>query len=81
LKSSGQPCGPNGAPERGREEGHHEGRHEGGEGTLRMQIDLKFGGLPTWVDQRLKAATDEQLNTWSSRILTARSIDTLFNDE
>jgi len=68
-------------PERWEEKGRHEGRHEGVEGTLRMQIDLKFGGLPAWVDQRLKEATDEQLNTWSARILTADSIDTLFNDE
>ncbi len=64
--------------EEGRHEGREEGRHEGVEGMLRKQIELKFGELPAWADERLKQASDEQLDNWVARILTADSLDALF---
>jgi predicted transposase YdaD len=66
--------------QKGRQEGRQEGRHEGVEGMLRKQIELKFGELPAWVDERLKQASDEQLDTWVARILTADSLDALFTE-
>jgi hypothetical protein len=55
-------------------------RHQGVEGTLRKQIVLKFGGLPTWADVRLEQASDAQLDTLVAKILTANSLDELFDD-
>ncbi|MCG5526272.1 hypothetical protein LRB11_15250, partial [Ectothiorhodospira haloalkaliphila] len=62
----------------GREEGREEGRHAGLEGLLRTQLAFKFGELPTWVDERLSAASDEQLGVWGTRLLTANTLDELF---
>ncbi|MDZ7852554.1 MAG: Rpn family recombination-promoting nuclease/putative transposase [Halomonas sp.] len=67
--------------EKGLHEGRQEGRHEGVEGTLRKQIELKFGGVPAWADERLAHASDQQLDTWVARILTADSLDNLFAEE
>ena len=57
------------------------GRHEGVEGTLRKQINLKFGELPEWADQRLKSATDEQLDEWVMQILSADSLTALLGEQ
>ncbi|WP_404297300.1 hypothetical protein [Halomonas sp.] len=47
--------------------------------ALCRQISLKFGEIPAWVDERLKQASDEQLDTWVARILTANTLDEVFN--
>ena len=47
-----------------RAEGMQKGMHEGVEGMLRKQIQLKFGPIPSWADQLIAAATDEQLDVW-----------------
>ncbi|MBB3192212.1 hypothetical protein [Halomonas cerina] len=67
-----------GRVERLRTEGMQPGRHEGVEGTLRKQIELKFGDLPAGAVEHLKQTNDEQLDTWVTRILTADSFDALF---
>ncbi|MFD2190285.1 Rpn family recombination-promoting nuclease/putative transposase [Pistricoccus aurantiacus] len=61
-------------------EGLEKGRQEGLVGALRVQLGLKFGELPTWADDKLNAATDEQLNLWIARILTVDSLEALFAD-
>ncbi|CAM3443932.1 Rpn family recombination-promoting nuclease/putative transposase [Halomonas lysinitropha] len=55
-----------------------EGRQEEALRILSKQIGLKFGELPEWAEQRLEQATPEQLEDWSSDILTANSLDELF---
>ncbi len=67
-----------GLVERLQTESMQKGRHEGVEGMLRKQIELKFSELPPWVDERLKQASDEQLDTWVARILTATTLDEVF---
>ncbi|MFC4260087.1 hypothetical protein ACFOZ5_13770 [Marinobacter lacisalsi] len=64
----------------GVEEGMQKGMHEGVEGTLRKQIQLKFGPIPAWADERLKAATDEQLDRWVINILAAESLEALLGE-
>lgn len=54
-----------------------EGHHEGVEGTLRKLINLKFGELPDWADERLASSTDDQLDNWVAQILTAESLEAL----
>ncbi len=64
----------------GRQEGRLEGRHEGFAGLLRAQLALKFGELPPWVDDKLAAASDEQLGIWGTRLLSAESLDEVFEE-
>ncbi|CAO1661830.1 Transposase (putative) YhgA-like domain-containing protein [Halomonas sp. NYA30] len=45
---------------------------------LTKQMKLKFGELPEWVQKRLDSATPEQLDAWGEHILTANSLDELF---
>ena len=66
--------------ERERQKWRQEGRQEGQEGTLRKQITLKFGDVPAWADERLAQASDEQLNVWVARILTADSLEGLLGE-
>ena len=65
--------------EQGIERGIEKGLHKGVEGTLRKQIQLKFGPVPAWADERLTAATDEQLDHWVARILSAERLEDLFS--
>jgi len=53
-------------------------RHEGFAGLLRLQLAFKFGELPSWVEEKLASASDEDLNAWGTRMLTANSLDELF---
>ena len=54
------------------------GRLQGVAKALSYQLSLRFGTLPTWVDERLYAASEDQLMAWISRALTATSLDDLF---
>ncbi|MFE8032998.1 Rpn family recombination-promoting nuclease/putative transposase [Thiohalocapsa marina] len=68
-----------------RQEGHQEGRQEGEslalQRVLSRQIQLKFGALPDWAEQRLAQATLQQLEDWSAAILFADSIEALLGGQ
>ena len=66
--------------EAGRREGAEVGRREGLPRILKAQIELKFGVVPAARLRDLEAASFEQLETWSRRILTAETLDQLFGD-
>lgn len=59
----------------GRSEGRHEGRAEGRAETLLQLLTLKFGPLPQTVRDTVQAAGADQLETWTTRILTAQTLD------
>ena len=63
---------------KGMQQGMQQGRLQGVAKALSYQLSLRFGTLPTWVDERLYAASEDQLMTWISRALTATSLDDLF---
>lgn len=72
--------------EKGRSEGLSEGRKEGrkegrsnGEALLRLQLGRRFGLLPAWVDQRLRAAREAELEEWALRVLTSERLDQIFS--
>ncbi len=56
---------------RGRTEGRTEGRRE----TLTRQLITRFGPLPSWASERVEQASDEQLETYLDKILTAPSLE------
>ncbi len=63
------------------DKGRAEGRAEGEVAVLLRQITRKFGVPPTAVQDRLSAATPEQLQRWEARILDATSLEELFATE
>ena len=65
--------------EQGIEKGRSVGRGEGQRDTLRALLRLKFGAeaAATW-DTRLAAASSEDLNRWTEKILTASTPEALF---
>ena len=62
----------------GRQEGIQQGMHQGYAKALALQLRLRFGAVPQWVDTRLAQASEEQLMDWMGRILTASSLSELF---
>jgi len=61
-------------------EGRQEGRQEAAVAMLQGQLTRKFGSLPESIQQRLKAATTADLETWSLSILDATSLDEVFGN-
>ncbi len=64
--------------EEGRETGRQEGREEGARRLLTKQLQLKFGELDAAAEARLGAASLAELEAWSERVLTAESVDAVF---
>ncbi len=60
-------------------EGHKEGLAEGlKEGKLALLTEFavdKFGPLPSWVEERLHNASEEQLQQWSKSLLKAETLE------
>ena len=62
---------------KGMEKGLEKGLHEGMEGMLRKQVQLKFGPIPLWADERISTATNEQLEIWVTAILSEDTLEAL----
>ena len=60
--------------------GKLEGRLEGGTTLLEHQLMKRFGPISVSTHARLKAATEDQLQTWAERILDAHSLTEVFSD-
>jgi len=43
--------------------------------TLRRQLKAKFHSVPKWANERLDAATSEQIERWSTKILRAETLE------
>lgn len=65
--------------EEGRKEGREEGRKEGEAHALLRQLEVKFGPPPAELATRVRSAPTEQLDIWLMRILTADSIEQVFD--
>ena len=65
--------------EKGRSEGLSEGHSNGEADVLRLQLGRRFGLLPAWVDQRLSAAREAELEEWALRVLTSERLDQIFS--
>ncbi|WP_431066293.1 DUF4351 domain-containing protein [Methylotuvimicrobium sp.] len=61
-----------------REEGRKEGRQEGETQTLTKQLQLKFGELPAWAEEKINQADKTQLDQWVERILFVDTLEQLF---
>ena len=59
------------------DQGKAEGKAEAKLETLRTLLDLKFGHLPDWANQRLTKATQQQLDRWLPKVLTADALESV----
>jgi hypothetical protein len=62
-----------------RREGREEGRLETLRGTLHKLVLLKFGEPTNEYKQRIEAASIEELDSYVERVLTAKTVDALFD--
>ena len=63
----------------GRIEGRQEGRQEGELRILKKLLERRFGTLTTTLQERLNNATEADLDRWTDAVLTAATIDDVFN--
>ncbi len=64
----------------GQLEGEIKGRLEGEIKVLKRQLVRRFGpSLPGWVDERLRDASEEDLEQWADAVLAADSIHAVFD--
>lgn len=64
--------------ERGIQKGRAEGIQAGQRETLTRLLTLKFGPLPSAAAERLGSATHDELAAYTLRVLTAQSLDAVF---
>jgi len=63
---------------RGLKEGKQEGEQKGESHLLRRMVEKRFGSLPAWVEDRLRACSIEELERIGDRFVDAASLDELF---
>ncbi len=64
--------------ERGVTQGREEGLREGQQRLIAQQLEAKFGPLSAETLSKLQDGTQEELDTWAKRLLTAASLDEVF---
>ena len=55
------------------------GRVEGQYSLLKRLLERRFGLLPEWVSEKLKSAKSKDLEAWADAILTAPTLEAVFN--
>ncbi len=63
-----------------RQEGYLEGIQEGEAWVVLRQLRLKFGPLEPEVEAQVRSADPDRLLDWSERVLTAKSLQEVFQD-
>ena len=63
----------------GMAKGVEKGRVEGQSRLLRRQLERRFGVLPSWATEQLANASEQQLEAWGEAILTAPTLEAVFN--
>ena len=64
--------------EQGIEQGLEQGRMQGKAELLHRLLTLKFGSVPADVAGRVASATDEELANWANRVLSASTLESVF---
>lgn len=61
--------------------GISKGRQEGEVALLMRQLQRRFGSLPSWAEEKMRAANTSALETWGDRILDAKTLEAVFKGE
>ena len=61
-----------------REEGREQGREQGRQELVLRLLAIRFGQLPDSVSLRVRSAVEDKLDLWAEKILTATSLDEVF---
>lgn len=78
-KQEGMELGMEQGREQGMKQGVVKGVHIGEVRLLRLVLQRRFGAdLPKWVEERLDAASVEQLEAWTERALEVKSLQAVF---
>lgn len=64
---------------KGMAKGVEKGRVEGESRLLRRLLERRFGVLPSWASEQLANASEQQLEAWGEAILTAPTLEAVFN--
>ena len=62
-------------------EGRVEGRVEGESKLLKRQLERRFGALPAWAIEKLSSASEQTLDAWGEAVLTASTLEAVFNTD
>ena len=65
----------------GMQQGMQQGEQKGFARAVALQLQLRFGPVPEWAQERLSNASEEQLTQWLGGILTAKSMEELFGTD
>jgi len=66
--------------EQGREQGLAQGRRQGESALLERLLARRFGPLPDATIQRLREASDVELEAWSANLLDAATLAKVFGE-
>ena len=66
--------------QQGLQEGLQQGLQQGESRLLRKQLERRFGALPTWASDKLNSAAEQDLESWGEAVLTAPSLDAVFDN-
>jgi predicted transposase YdaD len=61
----------------GIQEGRQEGREEGERKILKRLLERRFGTIPEWVEQRVSACSEAEIEELGFRLLDARNLEDL----
>ena len=53
----------------------------GASGLMRRLLEHRFGVLPGWALEQLSSASEQELEVWADAILTAPTLEAVFNAE
>ena len=49
--------------------------------VLKKLLEKRFGSLPTWAIDKLENAAEQELDIWSESILTAETLNAVFDTD
>ncbi len=62
----------------GMRQGVQEGRRSGKQQVIMHLLASRFGELPPWANAKLQAATETELDSWTTALLSASSLEAVF---
>ena len=79
LRAEGMQKGMQKGVEQGMQQGMEQGMQQGEAAALKKLINLKFGELPHWAEEKIQSAGLPELEVWLEAILTSDTLDSLLN--